>query len=1642
MSQYRQGENGMHSAGLALQDLIAKIIKHVYEKMPPQEAPLIEQFVRAFYANASPDDVAERNIIDLYGSMISCWHFMNAKQNGEYKVHVYNPQFEQHGWQSTHTIIEIVSNDMPFLLDSAQMWFNTHGFTIHFMLHTGGLKIGRDTAGKINEIEADPKVNHLSSETKGVCLSFEINKQSDPAVLAEIKAGLESVLSDVSLVVENWQHMQEKMQSCISNVEKYVKNPEHVKFAENLEFLEWINKNHFTYLGYHELKIVEDKGEKNWHVVPDSRLGVLRSKNTEIARYSKELPQSASDMIYSDVPIFLGKTKTRATVHRPANSDFISIKIFDKNNKVTGEHRFVGLYTAAAYNRSPSIIPLLRGKVLNIVERANMPHESHDGKALLNILENLPRDDLFQASEEEIYQTALGILYLQERQRTRLFVRKDVFGRFYSCLVFVPREIFNSQLREKMQNILLKSLNGYESTFSTRFSESVLARIHFIIKVKEYSEVSHHFEEIEAKLIEAGRTWQDYFRDALVEHYGEEQGHQLFLRYGHAFPLAYQQDFVARTAVYDIQHMESLCSEKTLAMSFYRPLEDTEGILRFKLYKPDSSIPLSDVIPMLECMGLRVINERPHKIETSDGVTIWINDFRMIYDKNNDLDADELRENFQETFYNIWHGRGENDGFNKLVLGAGLNWREITMLRAYAKYLWQIGFTFSQAYVESALVDNPTITRKIVDLFLLRFDPEAPQDSKNTRSSNLRREIKSDLELVSNLDEDRILRRYVDVLLATLRTNYFQKKDGRYKEYLSFKVDPSAIPEMPLPRPMFEIFVYSPRVEGVHLRGAKVARGGLRWSDRREDFRTEVLGLMKAQQVKNAVIVPLGAKGGFVPKCLPANGTREEIMQEGIACYKILIRGLLDITDNIKENSIVMPENVVRYDADDPYLVVAADKGTATFSDIANSISAEYDFWLGDGFASGGSMGYDHKKMGITAKGAWESVKRHFREIGIDVQTQPFTVIGIGDLAGDVFGNGMILSRCIKLVAAFNHLHIFIDPDPDPETSFEERVRIFNLPRSSWEDYNQKLMSKGGGIFSRKAKSIDVSPEMKKLFGINKDKIVPNELMRAILKADVDLLWNGGIGTYVKASYEHNSDVGDRANDALRVNGNELNCKVIGEGGNLGFTQLGRIEYALNGGRANTDAIDNSAGVDCSDHEVNIKILLNQVVASGDLTEKQRNSMLIEMTDEVIELVLEDNRGQISALSLAESTAPDNVELHKRLIEYLEKNANLNRSLEFLPSNEELVNRIQNKQGLTRPELAVLLAYSKTLLKEELLASNLPEDSYISQSLYSPVPSLLREKFHDEMKEHRLHREIITMHVTNTVINEMGMGFINRLQDETGAASYEIVRAYTVSREVFKARQFREAIVALDFIVDAAIQNRMLQELNRLVRRGTRWFLRHRRGGIDIEETIAHFTPLVHEVREFNKAAMRGTAKKYVEKFSAELVAAGAPEEMSYRAACMSVMFSALDIVEAATQYNMSIEKVTSAYYAVGSRLELGWFRQQIKQHTVKNHWEALARAAFRDDLDRQQRSLTISLLLMDGEASDIDARLDAWMDKHKILVERWKYMVSDLKASLSPEFIMYSVALRELLDLAQASIVEADARVNSEEVEADQTSE
>ncbi|MFL6058525.1 MAG: NAD-glutamate dehydrogenase, partial [Rubrobacteraceae bacterium] len=1205
-----------------------------------------------------------------------------------------------------------------------------------------------------------------------------------------------------------------------------------------------------------------------------------------------------------------------------------------------------------------------------------------------------------------------------ERQRVRLFVRRDAYGRFFSCLVFVPRDRYNTRIREKMQEILQQAFDGTNVEFNVRLSESVLARLHFIVYVAPGENPDFDANEIEERLAEATRSWTDNLYEALIEHFGEERGIELFRKYRDAFPPGYRDGFLPRTAVADIARIEELESEEDIEMSLYHPLEEPENFLGFKLFRLGEQTSLSGILPLLEDMGVEVVDERPHKIEPAGSQSGWIYDFGLLQEADGELQTGEVREIFQDAFARAWRGTVENDGFNRLVLRARLTWRQVTVLRAYCKYLRQAGTTFSQNYMEDALFANPHIARLLVELYEARFDPsrQARAEAENER---LRGEIEAALDEVVSLDEDRILRNFLNVTLATVRTNYYQRTpEGEPKPYLAFKFDSSEILVLPLPRPRFEIFVYSPRMEGVHLRGGRVARGGIRWSDRREDFRTEVLGLMKAQMVKNAVIVPVGAKGGFVVKRPPAQGGREALQDEVIGCYKTLIRGMLDLTDNLAGDRVAPPEDVVRYDEDDPYLVVAADKGTATFSDIANSISADYGFWLGDAFASGGANGYDHKTMGITAKGAWESVKRHFRELGMDIQNEDFTVAGIGDMSGDVFGNGMLLSRHIKLVGAFNHLHIFLDPNPDPETSFEERERLFKLPRSSWSDYDESLISEGGGVFSRTAKSIPLSPQVREMLGVEEETLTPNEVIRALLKAKVDLLFNGGIGTYVKSSEETQADVGDRTNDAVRVDGRELECRVVGEGGNLGFTQRGRVEYALGGGRIYMDAIDNSAGVDCSDHEVNIKILLDSVVEDGDMTEKQRNELLVEMTEEVGRLVLRDNYEQTRAISNALALAHPMIDVHIRYIRALEEAGSLNRELEFLPSDEALAERRSEGIGLTAPEFAILLSYTKITLYKQLRDSDLPEDPYLAVELERYFPTPLRERFREEMREHRLRREITATCVVNDLVDRGGPSFAFRLGEETGAAPAEIARAYTAACDVFDMRSLWDEIESLDNVVEAQTQTRMLLDWRRLVERATRWFLRNRRPPLDISATVAYFSEGVSELTRRLPEFMLDGDREGLERATEQLVEANVPPELARRVALLNAMFSELDIVDIATGTDEPLDEVAAVYFTLGDRLKLHWLRGHVEALPRDNRWQALARAALRDDLYSQQAELTAEILRSTPSEHSAQECIEAWAEANRAQVDRTLQVLTDINASGSFGLATLSVALREIRNL------------------------
>jgi len=1598
---------------------VAKLIK---KKLPQDTANLVEQFSTLLYGNISSLDLSDRNDSDMYGATLSLWSTLNEHTDETPIIHVFNPSVSENGWKSSHTIIEVIVKDMPFLVDSIRIALNRLGLSPHLMLSLP-LKIVRGEDKCITQLASnvDKKIKATSEES---IFFIEIDRQSNKSELAAIKSELLSVVQDITLTVNDWQPMLKRFDSVIGDIKK-AKLPGTKKAKEDtIEFLSWLASNHFTLMGYRSYDVTAVQGDIELVANTDSSLGLMKKSSTTSNRLISSLNESGREVALGENHLILTKTNSRSRVHRPAQLDYIGIKRFDAKGNVIGEERFIGLFGSAYYTNSALDLPLIKSKVKGVCESSGFAKGTHAYKTLINILETYPRDEILQSSVDELLQNVLGILQMQERDYCGLFVRRDVFNRFYSCMVYVPRERYNTELRIETQRLLQEAFGSDEEVeFTTYFSESVQARTHYIVKVKS-TKADINVKEIEKNLNEAARSWDDKLVSALVANKGEVAAKALSQKYVH-FPQAYKDEVLPGSAIVDIEKLEGVNFSDGLEMLFYQPLEEEAGsrFVKLKLFHKGNPIHLSDVLPILENFGLRVIGESPFAIKTVDGETYWILDFSMLINGDGEFNVHTVRTLFQEAFAKVWQGDLEDDGFNRLVLGAGLEGRSVSILRAFAKYERQIGGRFSQNYIENTFARYPSIAQLLINLFIQRFDPSAQLSgsAKDKAHSALLVSIESSLDNVANLDDDRIIRRFVEMITATIRTNYFQldKLMGE-KAYISFKIVPEKISEMPQPVPKFEIFVYSPQVEGVHLRGGKVARGGLRWSDRREDFRTEVLGLVKAQQVKNSVIVPVGAKGGFVCKQLP-DGSRQEIFEAGKECYRTFIRALLDITDNIVNGEIVPPIDVVRLDEDDAYLVVAADKGTATFSDIANGISDEYKFWLGDAFASGGSVGYDHKAMGITAKGAWESVKRHFREMDIDSQSTDFTCIAIGDMAGDVFGNGMLLSKHICLQAAFNHMHIFIDPTPDSAKTYPERERLFNLPGCSWEDYNQALISKGGGIFSRHEKSIKLTSQIKKMLGTQKQSMSPNELIQAILTMEVDLLWNGGIGTYIKSTKETHLEVGDRANDALRINGCDLKAKVVGEGGNLGLTQLGRIEFAANGGRINTDAVDNAGGVDCSDNEVNIKILLNNLVQNGDLTVKQRNKLLHDMTEEVGELVIEDCYRQTHSLSVTAKSGVNQLKEQVRFIHDLERTGKLDRALEFIPDDEEISDRLAKGNGLTRPEISVLLAYSKMVLKEELVHKDITDNPYHDRLLISAFPKQLRDKYQNEMQQHPLRAEIIATKLANKLGNDMGFNFVNRMQEETGASIVEIANSYSMACAVFELEEFWQKIEILNNKISTAIQTEMLYQYRRTVRRATRWFLRHRKKALSIEQSIALYQPTFTTVSNKLNDFIIEEETKEIERVQSDLIAAAVPKDISRRIAQLSTTFSALDIADIAAQEGKEVDVVAKLYFKLGVRLELHWFLEQITRQTVANHWQALARASFREELDWQQRSLTVVVLQCNCalKVEDLDTMLDDWIENNEQPIKRWQHILSDFKVGQTHEFAMFSVALRELMLLS-----------------------
>ncbi|GLQ89345.1 NAD-glutamate dehydrogenase [Dyella flagellata] len=1554
---------------------------------------------------------------------------------------------------SARSKVEIITDDMPFLVDTVSMILAGYS-TLHLVLHPV-VRVTRDANGQLQRIGDE-------QGTPESVMHFEVDSILDEATQAQLKARIEDALEDVRAAVRDWDAMRAKASSIAADLPNRQLPLDAASVKEAGEFLRWLAEDNFTFLGYREYEVAKTDGDEVLRPIEESGLGILHKSERSVA------PRSLRSLVAHDLPqsgaydaIILTKTNARSHVHRAGNMDYVGVLKFDANGTPVSEQRFLGLFTSNAYMMRPQEVPLVRQRVEAVMARSGLKRDAYSGKALRHILETLPPEELFQSTEDELFATSMGILELQQRARTRLFVRRDRYGRFFTCLVFVPRERFNTTVRERTEAMLREVFHGESLDSNVLMGESALARLHVTVRPHPGDHPKFNLQELETRLQHIVRNWYDGLRDSLVGKAGEAQGVALFNRFGKLLPAGYIEDVAPEQAALDVIALTTLKNKDSIHLHLYEDARDHS--LRFKVIHVGAPISLSDALPMLENMGVRMLAEHVYTLE-SEGRTLTIHDFELKTKTPLLFDLAHLRDRFERGFEALWRGDAESDGFNNLVLLAQADWRQVAVLRGYCKYLQQVGIAFSQNYMEETLIRYPAIAGLLIELFNAKFDPrrellaaaelekaqadlrremqalvsadtqkakpelidgivEALAQKRDQQVHVLWQALKSLLDDVASLDDERIVLSFMNTIRATLRTSFFQQWDGAHRHYISFKFDSKQVPDAPKPVPYREIFVYAPRVEGIHLRFGSVARGGLRWSDRREDFRTEVLGLVKAQMVKNTVIVPVGSKGGFFVKHPPVGGDRDAQLAEGIACYRLFINGLLDITDNLVEGKVVPPHDVVRHDDDDPYLVVAADKGTATFSDIANAISIEHGFWLGDAFASGGSNGYDHKGMGITAKGAWESVKRHFRALGRDCQSEDFTCVGIGDMSGDVFGNGMLLSRHIRLLAAFDHRHIFLDPHPDTAKSFAERERMFKLPRSSWDDYDKSLISTGGGVWPRSVKSIPISPEVRAVLGIKAgvEHLAPNDLMSAILKAQVDLLWNGGIGTYVKASSETHGDVGDRANNALRINGADLRCKMVGEGGNLGCTQKGRIEAAQHGVLLNTDFIDNSAGVDTSDHEVNIKILLGDAVQRNEITLDDRNRLLASMTDEVGQLVLWDNYRQNEAITLMEHQSVKRIGSMAHFIRTLEGEGLLDRQVENLPSEAELADRKARGQGLTRPELSVLLSYDKIRLYQQLLESDVPEDPYLSKELVRYFPKPLHEKYAGHMQRHRLKREIIATAVTNSTLNRMGATFMMRMQEDTGQGPAAVAKAYTAAREILGARELWAEIEAQDSKVAESTQVDAIMQVWGQLRHLTRWLLNRPGGTLEIAANVERYQVAVVELSATLPETLTPAGKADFGTSQEKWEGLGLPGDLALRLAKLPELRAMLDMVEVAQQTGQPIAKVANVFYELGQALDLEWLRGQIEALPVEGHWHAQARGSLLDELNHQHRALATQVLAYKGANGEVSL-VQAWLERDDPALKYTRSMLAEILTQ-NADYPIASVAVRRLAQLAQMPV-------------------
>ena len=1598
---------GSDRKGNIVQDILAARAKSANLSSRKQVKLFLEQYV----ADVPVEDLEGRSTEIMARIALSHLDFGATRRKGQVKLRIYNPTEREHGYTSAYTFIEMVNDDMPFLVNSVSAAINRHDLGVHITVHPI-IRVNRDAKGKIRSL---CKVGEDSGQPESF-IRLAIDREADPKRLKSLEREIRTVLSDIRLAVRDWAKMNKKMVEAIDLLNLGPKRADESLRNESQEFLRWLADDHFTFLGYREYEL-EDRASKVF-LVPKKRsaLGLLTRKQR--AGHTMELTAEMRRMRRSRDWLIVTKANSRSTVHRNAYLDYIGVKVYDENGKTCGERRFIGLFASTAYSETPQNIPLLRHKIKKVFERAHLEPVGHRGKALLHIINTYPRDELFHASVQDLARTAVGILNLQDRQRVKFFLRRDMFRRFFSCLVYVPREKYTTRVRRLIQGILNDAFAGTSVDSSVQISDSALARVHIVVHTPTGDRPRISINAIEEMIANVVVTWSDRLREQLIDEYDRDEGPRLHRVYRDVFPVGYQDDVSPKEACSDVSRIEKMLEEGSKrTVELYEPEGCEPGHMHFMIYSFDEPLVLSQAFPVLEDMGVDVYTEHPYELTLQSGQSFWIQDFHLRHQNGGQLDRNVVAPRFEECFMQVLAGQVESDGLNRLILAAKLTSRQTTLLRCYTKYLLQLGMPFSQTYMEDVLSAHPGLANLLVEQFEIQFDPSIPAGKRKSGLASVQQTVRRAVARAQNIDEDRILSAFAGAVSATLRTNYFQKDEaGEQKSYISIKLDPSGLREMPLPKPKYEIFVFSPDVEGVHLRGGDIARGGLRWSDRREDFRTEVLGLMKAQVVKNTVIVPTGAKGGFFPKRQP-KGDRDAVMKNGVNCYRTFISGLLDITDNVVDGKVVTPKHVVRRDGEDPYLVVAADKGTATFSDIANELSASYDFWLDDAFASGGSAGYDHKKMGITARGAWEAVKRHFRELGVNVQKDLFTVAGVGDMSGDVFGNGMLLSRKIRLLAAFNHMHIFLDPDPDVRASFRERQRLFRKQRSGWDDYDDSLISKGGGVFSRQAKTIRLSAEARRMLGTSEMTMQPDQLIRAILRMKVDLLWNGGIGTYVKASSEGHSDVGDHTNDGVRVDADQLRCRVIAEGGNLGLTQRARIEFSQHGGKINTDFIDNSGGVDSSDREVNIKILMSDVAKQKNISRDKRNELLASMTDEVAELVLRNNYLQNQAISMSEVRSVERIDEMARLISSLEKAGVLDRELEFLPEEPEIEDRRLRRQGFTRPELAVVLSYAKIDLYDGLIASGQTLEDFLIVDPLRYFPAVLRRRYMDFIPGHRLSRQILATLISNDLVNRMGPSFVKRIQVDTDADIVTVARAYTIARQICMAGPLWKTIEELDDELAATSQVTLLFEISRSLRHACYWLIERFGEELAIEPVVKRLKDDMAKVYTRTGSIMSTAARVRHQNAAAAHIEAGVPEKLAHRMSSLLLTRPALDMADLAATYKPDVIDLAKLYAVTNEKLGIYWLHVCAEDLQVGDRWQAIARGKLRDEFFWMRRELAEQILRKRGKY-DLAEAVERWLAARSERVERFTSMIEEMRLRSEIDFATLSVAAREFRDL------------------------